>query len=659
MKLRLVLFFTALNLAVAQNFTSSQATATAGFSPFVNSILSSLLNPAGLIRIYDWNIGLTGYYSNYSGIKMYSLGMAKRLNHLHSIGFIYSPGAVLELIFPSTLSINIGNSIIKAEAQQKITYLSNYALLYAFKPIDKISVGLSTEFISQSLSETVYKVQLTDSLPFVGIETEHYKSSFLNSKVSMLYELTPRISLAFLIENLSSKFDRGFPDKFKNLEIESKLRAKISVGINFKNLKTGFETSSIGDVLFGFEAEAVKNLFLRAGFFLEKGNLNAISTGAGFRIGPLQFDIAYFKNTSQIWSDGKLTRDEIFASPLRDIEFNKFTRDRVLFSVSIDMSQWHEKALRIKSITIQDEIFPHLLDEFRKEKIGYVVIENISDKNVNAKIDINSHLITIEADSEEFHLKPREIKKIPIFTSIGIGKPEIKDKTKSFITFSVKSHINMPDEIKKVRITLRGRNEWNGNVEDLKFFLRFDEPEILSLTRRIIWERKDTLEKVDPTFRKFYQAKFIFDELSKIITYVNDPSVNVDKVQYPDETLKLHGGDCDDLVVLYASMLGSVGIDVAFVDVKAMKKTNESHVYILFDSGIEKKYAINLTDNEKKYIVMKNKNGIETIWIPVETTLVRDGFDKAWEIGAEQFFNDFELNLGHARGKARIIHIQN
>lgn len=659
MKLRLILFFTALNLAVAQNFTSSQATATAGFSPFVNSVLSSLLNPAGLIRIYDWNIGLTGYYSNYSGIKMYSLGIAKRLNHLHSIGFIYSPGAVLELIFPSTLSINTGNSIIKAESQQKITYSLNYALMYAFKPLDKISVGLSTQFISQSLSETVYKVQFTDSLPFVGIATEHYKSSFLNSKVSMLYEPTPQISFAFLIENLSSKFDRGFPDKFKNLEIQSKYRAKISAGINLKNFKVGFEISSIGVVSSGVEIEAVRNLFLRSGVFLEKGTLNAISSGVGFRIGPLQLDIAYFKNTSPIWSDGKLTQEEIFASPLRDIEFNKFIRDRLLFSVSIDMSQWHEKTLRIKSVTIQDEIFPHLLDELEKKKIGYLEIENISDKTVNAKIEVNSHFVTVEADPEEIHLKPHEIKKIPILTSIGLGKPEIKERTKSFITFSVKSHINMPDEIKRVKITLRGKNDWNGNVEDLKFFLKFDEPEILSLTRRIIWERKDTLEKVDPIFRKFYQAKFIFDELSKIITYVNDPSVSVDRVQYPGETLKLHGGDCDDLVVLYASMLGSAGIDVAFVDVKAMRKTNESHVYLLFDSGIEKKYAVNLTDNEKKYIVMKNKNGIETIWIPVETTLVRNGFDKAWEIGAEQFFNDFELNLGHARGKARIIHIQN
>lgn len=136
----------------------------------------------------------------------------------------------------------------------------------------------------------------------------------------------------------------------------------------------------------------------------------------------------------------------------------------------------------------------------------------------------------------------------------------------------------MPDESKRVKISIYGKNDWNGDVKDLKFFLKFDSPEILSLTRRIIWAHKDTLEKIDPMLRKFYQAKFLFDELSKIITYVSDPSLSLDKVQYPEETLKLHTGDCDDLAVLYASMLGSVEIEFAFVDVRAMRQINESHV---------------------------------------------------------------------------------
>ncbi|CUS95762.1 hypothetical protein JGI7_02314, partial [Candidatus Kryptonium thompsonii] len=118
MKLRpLVLLFTALNLAVAQNLTSPQATAVAGFSTFVNSALSSTVNPAGLMRIYDWNIGLTGYYKTYSGTKMHSIGIAKRLTETQSLGFIYSPGSSIEFVFPSTVTINIGTSTLRAEFQ--------------------------------------------------------------------------------------------------------------------------------------------------------------------------------------------------------------------------------------------------------------------------------------------------------------------------------------------------------------------------------------------------------------------------------------------------------------------------------------------------------------------------------------------------------------
>jgi len=656
MKLRLILFFTALNLAVAQNLTSPQT--IAGFSPFVNSVLSSTLNPAGLTRVYDWNVGLMGYYTKHLGSGMHSVGIAKRFNEKQTIGFIYSPGAVLEFIFPSPVSINIGNSILNAEFQRKIVYSSNYAFAYALKLSNETSIGLSTRYISQNFFETDYKIQSTDSLPNINIETFQYKSSFLNSKISLLYEPSPKISLVFTFENLPIKFDNGFPEKFKNFEIDNKFKLQTSLGFRFRNFKWGVEISSLRDLLSGFEVQPIENLFLRCGLSSENLKVNAFLAGVGLRTGIFQFDIAYLKNTSNIWSDNKLTQSEFLSSHIRDIELNKFITDRITFSISIDMSRWHEKNLRIKNIVIQNEIFPHLIDELERKKIGFIEVENISNKTLNAKIEPKSTLIDIEVEPEEFQIKPYETKTILAYIFKKSNNPEIKEKTKVDIKFDIKSIPNVPDETKRIKISVYGKNDWNGNVEDLKFFLKFDSPEILSLTRKIIWERKDTLEKIDPMLRKFYQAKFLFDELSKIITYVSDPSLSIDSVQYPEETLKLHTGDCDDLAVLYASMLGSVGIDFAFVDVKAMRKPNESHVYILFDSGIDKKYALNITDNEKRYTIIKNKDGVETLWIPIETTLVREKFDRAWEVGAEQFFDDFELNLGQTKGKARIVFIQ-
>ncbi len=659
MKLRLfVLFFTALNLAVTQNLTSPQATAVASFSTFANSALSSAVNPAGLMRIYDWNIGLTGYYKIYSGTKMHSIGIAKRLTETQSLGFIYSPGSSIEFVFPSILSINIGNSILNAEFQRKITYSANYTLAYALRLSNKISLGSLIQYISQNLIETGYKIQPTDSLPQVSIETKQYSSSHLSSKISLLYEVTSKVSFALLLENLSLRLKK-FPEQFRNFEFENNFKVKTAVGLDFRNLKSGIEISSIGESHAGIEAQPIKNLFFRGGLFSEKGKLSGFSTGLGFRSGLFQFDLAYFRNTSDIWRDGKLTQDEFFKKLVKNAEFEKFAKDEITFSISVDMSKWHEKSLRIKNLAIKDEVFPHMLSNFEKRNIGSVEIENISNKVLNAKIDFKlSYPVEIEAEPNEFEIKPNETKTIPISISLGTINPENNEPIKINAWLNVKSSSNISDEVKKFKILLRGRNDWNGNVEELKFFLRFDSPEISSFARKIIWERKDTLEKIDPMLRKFYQAKFIFDELSKHIIYVSDPSLSIDKVQFPEETLKLRTGDCDDLAILYASLLGSIGIKVAFVDVKDLREINESHVYIIFDSEIDKKFVQAITSNEKKYIIIKNENGTETAWIPIETTLVHEGFDKAWATGAEQFFNDFELNLGHTKGKAKIVFIE-
>ena len=51
----------------------------------------------------------------------------------------------------------------------------------------------------------------------------------------------------------------------------------------------------------------------------------------------------------------------------------------------------------------------------------------------------------------------------------------------------------------------------------------------------------------------------------------------------------------------------------------------------------------------------KNSTGIETIWIPVETTAISRGFDAAWEMGALEYFRDVEYNLGLLRGNVKIV----
>jgi len=66
------------------------------------------------------------------------------------------------------------------------------------------------------------------------------------------------------------------------------------------------------------------------------------------------------------------------------------------------------------------------------------------------------------------------------------------------------------------------------------------------------------------------KAKAIYDELGKSgVCYASDPSnpfgEGIDYVQSPSKTLNLKGGDCDDLAVLYASLLESVGVTTKLI----------------------------------------------------------------------------------------------
>jgi hypothetical protein len=77
------------------------------------------------------------------------------------------------------------------------------------------------------------------------------------------------------------------------------------------------------------------------------------------------------------------------------------------------------------------------------------------------------------------------------------------------------------------------------------------------------------------------KAKAIFDALGEYgVRYVSDPNdplgEGIDYVQFPDETLEIKAGDCDDLAVLYASLLESIGIETELIYVPG-------HVFVAYE----------------------------------------------------------------------------
>ena len=126
------------------------------------------------------------------------------------------------------------------------------------------------------------------------------------------------------------------------------------------------------------------------------------------------------------------------------------------------------------------------------------------------------------------------------------------------------------------------------------------------------------------------------------LSYVIDPSTpytefsknsdRVDFLQFPRQTLEYRAGDCDDLSVLYNTLLESVGVKTAFITVPG-------HIFTAFsldmDAGLVKK----LFDNPDSLLLMGG-----TAWVPVETTALDEGFLKAWEHGLRQWREHAENN---------------
>ncbi len=127
--------------------------------------------------------------------------------------------------------------------------------------------------------------------------------------------------------------------------------------------------------------------------------------------------------------------------------------------------------------------------------------------------------------------------------------------------------------------------------------------------------------------------------------YVKDPEVPtrdsvLDSVQYARESLAQGTGDCDDLSVLYASLLESAGVESALV-------RGPGHSLVAFSPGPVEQSVRSLTVDRKRYLVHQGR-----AWIPLEATLLAEGFEQAWQKAAEQ------LQRWQKRGELELLPVR-
>ena len=306
---------------------------------------------------------------------------------------------------------------------------------------------------------------------------------------------------------------------------------------------------------------------------------------------------------------------------------------------------------------VVSEVYPVYYQFYKNYPIALVTVKNLVGHPIEVNISSSVKGFTRRPkDSGTVRIDGGESRDIPV--SVYFNHRLLQNDDDEAVLLDMDVHIKAATSYREemsTEIIIHKKNAWNGDMEWLPLFLTPEEKSIRKLARSAALAIEN---QPQPGLEKFEYAKALFQLLHQLdIQYLPDPNIPFykdDRVQFAQTTVDAGSGDCDDLVILYASLLESLGIETAFVEVGDPEK-KLAHLYLLFNSDLPPEEGARISDNEKRTIVRENSRGRRTVWIPIETTLIEEGFRQAWDYAAMAWLQEGVLRNGLAEGWVRII----
>ncbi len=648
----------------AQYFSSARGTALAAYSAIVNDPSALDWNPAGLSRISNWELGFTGYFTLTSinqSLLFHEAVVARKFSPQHSGALRISPSTKLDFSVPTTFIYDDSSAFFITQYDKQISYRERFSAGYAFQPYEKFSVGLSTHYIEESVTDTRYSI---DTSSFIRTSIVEESGSRWLMDIGLLWEPATGWSVGLVSKNIGPiMYSRlsGTSGDF-GLNLPKFLRAGVSYS-GFRNILLGAEGDTKKLFRMGGEWLPLPTLQIQTGLYLNGSSAlktDAISVGLGGEFQNIRVNLSYLAFLLKENRRGSTDIITFRQSSFDGLEYNSFTGDRLTVTARYTLGNNRGQVARIESVEFTGDIFPSSRNVYAFVPVGKARVKNISDKAIEAKVGLQiNNFMDAPTETAPEQIAPGGVADIPLFAVLNtniesVGNTQVKEAE---VFVNVNAGDGYDDRFQS-RLVVRGKNDWNGDVHLLKYFVTPDDPAVIKFSRNSLVPHKTHLDTLPGMLQNFAKAKIVFNEFASQIQYVGDPKTSRDFVQYPAETLTLHGGDCDDMSVCYAALLGSIGISTAFIDVVPPEKPEESHIFLMFDTGLEPSNAQRVSNNPKRYIVRKNDKGVETVWIPVEPTAIQKGFDEAWVIGTEEYIQAAEVQLGIVKGWVRLVDVE-
>ncbi|MBP7461543.1 MAG: hypothetical protein KBA26_09670 [Candidatus Delongbacteria bacterium] len=482
---------------------------------------------------------------------------------------------------------------------------NRFSLAYSNNLIDDLNWGIHLYYFRQNVG-------------YSGIGSMELPSAItgwmVDYDVGILYSPWVGFRSGLSIQNM-----RGGRMNYNRISDRTSIHSFWTLGFSYQHSRFNWVLDLNDRIQGGVEYTPLPELILRSGLSkdLQSSDRWTLSMGVGIDVSGIQFSYTYLPHYD-----------------LPDIHL-------VALTASVTKQS---KALLLRNAFVPS-LYTALFQHYANNPPAYVTLQNQTSERIRLKPGLRIPGLMKEASysSDWVELSPKEIKQISVPL---ILPPQVVNLSENFNTqaeFRIQfmhsgKEFNL---LEKRTVSVYGSRymTWD-NIKKLASFISPADSSVIKFTRQMLRVDLDVPDW-DLTNTHFQSAVLIYGGLQLLgLKYIKDPNIpditpqtdQLDYVQYPAETFRRKTGDCDDMVVLMASCLESVGIGTALISIP-------NHIMLAFHSGLKVQEMDQLSLKPDEFISYQGE-----LWVPLEiTVLEKENFQNAWKKGA-QTCNTYKQN---------------
>lgn len=285
-----------------------------------------------------------------------------------------------------------------------------------------------------------------------------------------------------------------------------------------------------------------------------------------------------------------------------------------------------------------DDIFPVFHTWYDSHPLGTVTLRNLEGEpveDVRVSLLVRQYMDSPKECARFDSFPAGATRQVDVLALLNERIMQVTEGTKVAgdlaVEYRMAGHLYRDVRTITIRVLDRNAMTWNDDRR-VAAFVTAKDPEVMRLAKEVVAVVGDRgVTAIDRTL----QVAMGVHEALRLhgLAYTVDPTTPfvelsathhaVDYLQFPRQTLSYRAGDCDDLSILYASALESVGVESAFVTVPG-------HIFVAC--------ALETPPDEAARTLLSMDDLIvhnERVWLPIEVTERNGSFLVAWSAGAK------------------------